>query len=86
MLRRRPEPRRQATTISEGFRRLAMASAAALETQLKLDELRRAVEQARTGLVDLEHCSDEELVALRAEFERLEGRAGGPGVPRAEPR
>jgi low affinity Fe/Cu permease len=49
-----------------------------LATQLKLDELLRAVEQARTGLVNLEKCSDEELAALRSEFERLGARAGGP--------
>jgi low affinity Fe/Cu permease len=51
-----------------------------LATQLKLDELLRAVEQARTGLVNLEHCSDEELAALRAEFERLGAREGRPSV------
>jgi low affinity Fe/Cu permease len=50
----------------------------ALAMQLKLDELLRAVEQARTGLVNLDQCSDEELAALRAEFERLGDRAGGP--------
>jgi low affinity Fe/Cu permease len=50
----------------------------ALATQLKLDELLRAVEQARTGLVNLEHYSDEELAALRDEFERLATRAGPP--------
>ena len=49
-----------------------------LATQLKLDELLRAVEQARTGLVNLERCSDEELAALRAEFERLAARSGRP--------
>jgi low affinity Fe/Cu permease len=50
----------------------------ALATQLKLDELLRAVEHARTGMVNLEHCTDEELAALRAEFERLGARAGRP--------
>jgi low affinity Fe/Cu permease len=49
-----------------------------LATQLKLDELLRAVEHARTGLVNLEQCSDEELDALRKEFERLAVRAGRP--------
>jgi len=39
--------------------------------QLKLDELLRAVQGARTGLVDLEEFSDEELAALQAEFRRL---------------
>jgi low affinity Fe/Cu permease len=47
-----------------------------LATQLKLDELLRAVDQARTGLVNLEQCSDEELAALRTEFERLAAREG----------
>jgi low affinity Fe/Cu permease len=49
-----------------------------LATQLKLDELLRAVDQARTGLVNLEKCSDEELAALRAEFDRIGAREGGP--------
>ena len=38
---------------------------------LKLDELLRAVSQARTGLVDLEDMSDDELDALQKEFEAL---------------
>ncbi|HEY7127421.1 MAG TPA: low affinity iron permease family protein [Ktedonobacterales bacterium] len=38
---------------------------------LKLDELLRAVEGARTGLVDLEDMTDEELAKLQKEFERL---------------
>jgi len=50
----------------------------ALATQLKLDELLRAVDSARTGLVDLEHCSDEELTRLRREFGRLADKAGRP--------
>ena len=40
-------------------------------TQLKLDELLRAIEGARTGLVNLEALSDEELAKLEADFERL---------------
>jgi low affinity Fe/Cu permease len=51
-----------------------------LATQLKLDELLRAVEQARTGLVNLERCSDEELAALRAEFERIAARSRRPST------
>jgi low affinity Fe/Cu permease len=39
--------------------------------QLKLDELLRAVETARTGLVDLEDSTDEEIEKLRREFRRL---------------
>ena len=42
-----------------------------LAIQLKLDELLRAVETARTGLVDLEDSTDEEIDKLRAEFRRL---------------
>src|SRR5438874_988833 len=38
---------------------------------LKLDELLRALKEARTGLVDLEDMSDEELQNLQAEFVRL---------------
>ncbi|HEU5089085.1 MAG TPA: low affinity iron permease family protein [Roseiflexaceae bacterium] len=38
---------------------------------LKLDELIRAVEGARNGLVDLEDLTDEELARLQQEFERL---------------
>jgi len=39
--------------------------------QLKLDELIRAVEQARNELVDLEDLSDEELHRLQLQFEGL---------------
>jgi low affinity Fe/Cu permease len=39
--------------------------------QLKLDELIRALRGARNKLVDLEDLSDEELKALKKEFERL---------------
>jgi low affinity Fe/Cu permease len=42
---------------------------------LKLDELLRGVEGARTSLVDLESLSDEELDELQKEFERLHKRA-----------
>src|SRR4051794_12025743 len=58
--------------------------------QLKLDELLRAVSQARTDLVDLENCSDEELDRLQEQFARLRdrlqqrGQLKGPG-PDAEP-
>src|SRR3954467_12932681 len=38
---------------------------------LKLDELLRAVSEARTGMVDLEDLSDKELQSLQQEFERL---------------
>ncbi|HSQ28788.1 MAG TPA: low affinity iron permease family protein [Gemmatimonadaceae bacterium] len=39
--------------------------------QLKLDELIRAVEQARNELVDLEDLSDDELRRLQRQFEAL---------------
>ena len=38
---------------------------------LKLDELLRAVEAARTGLVDLEESSEEDLAQLKQEFSSL---------------
>jgi low affinity Fe/Cu permease len=38
---------------------------------LKLDELIKGVEGARTHLVDLENLSDEELESLQSEFSRL---------------
>jgi low affinity Fe/Cu permease len=38
---------------------------------LKLDELLRAVESARTRLVDLEDLPDEEIARLEQEFRRL---------------
>jgi low affinity Fe/Cu permease len=39
--------------------------------QLKLDELIRAVEGARTRLVNLENLSDEDLLQLQDEFVRI---------------
>ena len=52
--------------------------------QLKLDELIRGVQGARTGLVRLEELSDEELKELEASFEALRSRARqseGTGAP-----
>jgi len=46
-----------------------------LAVQLKLDELLRAVDTARTSLVDLEDSTDEEIDKLRGEFQRLHERA-----------
>ncbi len=43
--------------------------------QLKLDELLRAVERARTDMINLENCTDEELDDLQAQFQRLQERA-----------
>ena len=42
---------------------------------LKLDELIRAVGGARNNLVDLERLSDEELIQLQKEFERIGKKA-----------
>jgi low affinity Fe/Cu permease len=57
---------------------------------LKLDELIRGVQGARTRLVSLEECSDEELAHLQAEFQRLRHRLGNgrraDSVTAAEPR
>jgi low affinity Fe/Cu permease len=47
---------------------------------LKLDELLRAVSDARNQLVDLEDLSDEELDRLQREFERIHRRALAQGV------
>jgi low affinity Fe/Cu permease len=41
---------------------------------LKLNELLRAVKEARTSLVNLEHMTDNELDALAEEFQRLRAR------------
>jgi low affinity Fe/Cu permease len=48
----------------------------ALAIQLKLDELLRAVEGARTGMVDLEKRSDGELQNLKEEFAHLREKEG----------
>jgi low affinity Fe/Cu permease len=42
---------------------------------LKLDELLRAISEARTSMVNLEDLSDQELSALEAEFRRLGRRS-----------
>jgi low affinity Fe/Cu permease len=43
---------------------------------LKLDELLRGVKGARTGMVDLEDLTDDELKKLQEEFKRLRERHG----------
>ena len=48
---------------------------------LKLDELLRAVDEARTGMVDLEDMTDEELKQLQEEFKNLRERT--PSIQRA---
>ena len=47
--------------------------------QLKLDELIRAVNGARTGLVRLEELTEEELATLAGDFERLRFRMAAAG-------
>ena len=42
--------------------------------QLKLDELLRAVDSARTGLVDLEDLDDEAISRLEEQFKALRGK------------
>src|SRR6266481_2556997 len=46
---------------------------------LKLDELIRALKNARNELVDLEELSDEELKKLEKQFQRMRKRAEGDG-------
>ena len=48
---------------------------------IKLDELLRAIEGARTGFVNLSDLSDEELDKLEAELLNLGRRAGVRAVP-----
>lgn len=67
------------------------ANRAALATELKLDELIRAVDAARNRFVNLEEWSDEQLEALQREFKQLEQREKRKGratdakrPPRAE--
>jgi low affinity Fe/Cu permease len=49
---------------------------------LKLDELLRGVACARTAMVALENCTDEELAGFHEEFERLRRRlARRQGIP-----
>jgi low affinity Fe/Cu permease len=52
---------------------------------LKLDELIRGVEGARTRLVDLEELTDEELDELQREFQRLHLRENGREAARQHP-
>lgn len=52
---------------------------------LKLDELIRGVEGARTGLVDLESFTDDELEALQHQFERIQARAATGSDVAGEP-
>ena len=51
---------------------------------LKLDELLRAMEGARTGMVTLEEMPDEQIERLDQEFHRIHDRDGGPGPVEVE--
>src|SRR5947209_12096179 len=55
--------------------------------QLKLDEIIRALKDARNELVDLENLSDEELKKLEEQFKSMRKRAEDDGSPsrHAEP-
>ncbi|HWP29692.1 MAG TPA: low affinity iron permease family protein [Chloroflexota bacterium] len=53
--------------------------------QLKLDELLRAVRQARTELVNLEEFSDEQLEALHAQFQRVHEQAARLAAKQGHP-
>ncbi len=46
--------------------------------RLKLDELLRALDSARTSMVNVDELTDEQLLALEREFRRL-GRTPGAG-------
>jgi low affinity Fe/Cu permease len=50
-------------------------------THLKLDEIIRAVSNARNELVDLENCSEEELKKLEEQFKRIRAKAEFDGAP-----
>lgn len=52
--------------------------------QLKLDEIIRALENARNELVDLEDLSDEDLKKLEGQFQRLRRKAETTGPNRRE--
>lgn len=51
-------------------------------TQLKLDEIIRALKGARNELVDLEDLSDQDLKKLEAQFKRLRQKAEHDGNSR----
>jgi low affinity Fe/Cu permease len=54
--------------------------------QLKLDEVIRSVDAARTQLVGLEHRSDEELERIAEEFDELREEAHEGATPGGSPR
>lgn len=50
-------------------------------TQLKLDELIRAIDGARTRLVNMEDLSDDDLQKLKEEFNRIGRTTGQTTLP-----
>jgi len=67
-----------ATTVSEFVMIFVLQNTQNRDTltmQLKLDELLRAIREARNTLVNLEEMSDEEIKALQKEFRELHDRA-----------
>jgi len=56
-----------------------------LALHLKLDELLRAVEQARDEVVDLEDAPDHEMKSLREEFASIRARAQNGNLPGSAP-
>ena len=57
----------------------------AVATHLKLDELIKGVKGARTGLVNLEKLSDEELEVLQEEFNKLRAEHSNGGAREGVP-
>ncbi len=55
-----------------------------LAMQLKLDELLRAIENARTGMVNLESLDEKELMRLQKEFQRIGRRENGMAAQAAQ--
>jgi low affinity Fe/Cu permease len=51
---------------------------------LKLDELLRSVAKARTGLVGLEHMSEDEIKDIEAEFAAIKGKVAQRAKDRAQ--
>ena len=50
--------------------------------QLKLDELIRAIDQARNSMLDVEEMDDEERARMKRDYEALSGRAAPPAAPK----
>jgi low affinity Fe/Cu permease len=53
--------------------------------QLKLDELLRAIQEARSELIDLEDLPDKELEKLEQEFVRIRKEGAAPGNASSAP-